>query len=44
MIIDYVGQELIWELMCNHPYHKNFLSFSITIWRIYRKSEIEGHK
>lgn len=31
MIIDYVGQELIWELMCNHPYHKNFRSFSITI-------------
>lgn len=31
MTIDYPGQELIWELKCNHPYKKNSTSFSITI-------------
>lgn len=31
MFIDYIGQELIWELRCNHPYQKNWRSTEINI-------------
>ena len=31
MIIDYIGQELIWNLLGIHPYHKNNPHYSIKI-------------
>lgn len=31
MIIDYIGQELIWKLIGIHPYEKNLRSYSINI-------------
>ena len=31
MIIDYIGQELIWNLLGTHPYHKNNPHYSIKI-------------
>lgn len=31
MIIDYVGQELIWNLTATHPYKQNYRNYSIMI-------------
>lgn len=31
MLLDYVGQELIWRLRCNHPYELNRSSCCIRI-------------
>lgn len=31
MTIDYIGQELIWNLLGTHPYHKNSSHYSIRI-------------
>ena len=31
MIIDYIGQELIWNLTATHPYKKNSRNYSIMI-------------
>lgn len=31
MIIDYIGQELIWNLTATHPYKKNRGNYSIMI-------------
>ena len=31
MIIDYIGQELIWNLTATHPYKKNLGNYSIMI-------------
>lgn len=31
MLIDYVGQELIWDLTATHPYKKNYRNYSIMI-------------
>lgn len=31
MTIDYIGQELIWNLLGTHPYHKNNPHYSIRI-------------
>ena len=31
MLIDYVGQELIWDLTATHPYKKNCRNYSIMI-------------
>lgn len=31
MLLDYIGQEVIWELRCNHPYKKNFATSNITV-------------
>ena len=31
MIIDYIGQELIWNLTATHPYKENHRSYSIMI-------------
>lgn len=31
MIIDYIGQELIWNLTATHPYKKNHGNYSIRI-------------
>lgn len=31
MRIDYIGQEVIWELLCNNPYVKNFRASTVTV-------------
>lgn len=31
MIIDYIGQEIIWNLRCNNPYCANWRHYSIVI-------------
>lgn len=31
MFLDYIGQELIWRLTCNHPYQLNTVQTSIHI-------------
>ena len=31
MLIDYIGQELIWNLTATHPYKKNYRNYSIMI-------------
>lgn len=31
MRIDYIGQEVIWELLCNNPYRKNFRTSTVTV-------------
>lgn len=31
MIIDYIGQELIWNLTATHPYKQNYVNYSIRI-------------
>lgn len=31
MRIDYIGQEVIWELLCNHPYERNYRTSTVTV-------------
>lgn len=31
MTLDYIGQELIWTLRCNNPYHKNNRTNTVNI-------------
>lgn len=31
MLIDYIGQELIWDLTATHPYKQNYGDYSIMI-------------
>lgn len=31
MRIDYIGQEVIWKLLCNHPYEKNFRTLTVAV-------------
>lgn len=42
MIIDYPGQELIWNLTATHPYKQNRGNYSITI-RCYTSKQNEEY-